>query len=172
MNIYLIGFMGSGKSTIGACLAEKMNYNWFDLDEVIVERNNRSVAQIFTNYGELFFRKEETTVLRSTAALQNTIISCGGGTPCFFDNMAWINRNGVSVFIDPSVEILLKRLTIGKDKRPLLRNKSNEELLAYIEEKLKERRTYYEMAQIHYFNEDFDADACPAVLDLINNYQE
>ena len=135
MNIYLVGFMGSGKSHVGSRLAKALSFSWLDLDDLIIERNQMSVAQIFTNCGENFFRKEEQAALHTTAYLEKHIISCGGGTPCFFDNMNWINRNGLSVFIDPSISILVQRLLPGREKRPLIRNKSTEELEDFISKK-------------------------------------
>lgn len=147
-NIYLLGFMGSGKTTVGKNLAAALNFSWHDLDAVIVERNEMSIRQIFATYGESFFRKEEANVLRNTALLDKMVVSCGGGTPCFHNNMRWINEHGISVFLDVDIEILTNRLLKGIEKRPLLQNKTPDELRQFIEDKLNERRSYYEKADI------------------------
>ncbi|NJN78937.1 MAG: shikimate kinase [Saprospiraceae bacterium] len=98
MNIYLIGFMGSGKSFIGKQLSEQLNFEFCDLDERIETAKNQSIASIFENKGETYFRKLESTILQKTANLKNTIIATGGGTACFFDNMEWMNENGKTIF--------------------------------------------------------------------------
>lgn len=170
MNIYLIGFMGSGKSTIGRLLAEALAYQWVDLDEHIVTRNQMSVRGIFKKYGERFFRKEEATVLRNTMTLEKAVVSCGGGTPCFENNMNWINQHGISIFIDPTVEVLLNRLVKGQEKRPLLREKNLEELETFIQQKLEERRPVYEQAHIHYQQAQDDAPSVELIIKKMKAY--
>lgn len=156
MRIYLIGFMGSGKSFTGQKLAELMQYPFFDLDDVIEEKAGQSIKDIFSQHGEAHFRATERDTLRVLKP-ENAIISCGGGTPCFFDNMDWINNNGISVFLDTSVSLLVKRLEQEMNKRPLLEGKSSAELANFIENKVAERRPYYEQASVIYYqknNED------------------
>lgn len=169
-NIYLIGFMGSGKSTIGQLLAEELAYQWIDLDELLVARNKMSVSNIFSKYGERFFRKEEATVLRNTQSLEKTIVSCGGGTPCFENNMTWINQHGLSIFIDPAIPVLLSRLVQGQDKRPLLREKNPFELEVFIRQKLAERRPIYEQAHLHYTQDEEDIQPVQLILAQIKSY--
>ena len=166
-NIYLLGFMGSGKSYIGARLAKALNFEWLDLDQLIIDRNQMGIAQIFSNYGENYFRKEERAALHTTAGMEKYVISLGGGTPCFFDNMEWINRHGLSVFIDPSIAILVHRLLPGRDKRPLIKNKSAEELESFIQYKLEERRSFYEQAQVHFRQESLEEDGTQLLLNLL-----
>lgn len=168
-NIYLLGFMGSGKTTVGKTLAAALQYSWQDLDTVIVDRNGMSIRQIFSTFGESFFRKEEAIVLRNTELLDNMVISCGGGTPCFHSNMRWIKEHGRSVFLDVDVEVLLGRLLKGIDKRPLLQGKSIEELRHFIEEKLEERRTFYEQADIIMYQSAEDEDISSKILEVLNN---
>lgn len=171
-NIYLIGFMGSGKSTIGQLLAKALDYQWVDLDAMIVQRNQMSVRKIFAKYGERFFRKEEASVLRQTLALEKTVISCGGGTPCFENNMEWINEHGTSVFLDPSMPVLYNRLVQGQDKRPLLKEKNEEELKTFIQTKLEERRPVYAQAQIHYTQNQEDIEPVALILKQMQAYHE
>ncbi|GAB5553293.1 MAG: shikimate kinase [Saprospiraceae bacterium] len=169
-NIYLTGFMGSGKSTIGQLLAKELAYQWIDLDDLIIARNKMSIAKVFSKYGERFFRKEEATVLRNTQNIEKAIISTGGGTPCFENNMTWINQHGLSIFIDPAIPVLLGRLLQGQDKRPLLRDKNPFELEVFIRQKLAERRPVYEQAHLHYTQEEEDIQPVQPLLVQIKSY--
>jgi shikimate kinase len=143
--IYLIGFMGSGKSHIGQLLSSAMGLHYIDLDKEI-EKKDMSISEIFEKKGEDYFRKLEREALLKTSALEKTIIACGGGTPCFFDNMEWLNRNGITVFLNPAIEILIERLINEREKRPLLLKKSDNEILNYIIELLKTRMQFYQKA--------------------------
>ena len=157
-NIYLLGFMGCGKTTVGKKLATALGYSWKDLDHVIVSRNGMSISDIFRTYGEAFFRKEEAQVLRNTALETQKVISCGGGLPCHRHNMSWIRDHGLSVFLDVAPPVLHQRLLRGQAARPLLQGMSSETLLQFIIAKLEERRPYYEQADIiiHQTEEDLD----------------
>ena len=172
MRIYLIGFMGSGKSYTGKNLADLMHYPFYDLDTVIEEKAGQTIKSIFAEHGEAYFRATERDTLQQLKP-ENAIISCGGGTPCFFDNMDWINDNGISVFLDTSVPLLISRLEKEKDKRPLLKRKSFEELAIFIEQKIAERRPFYEQASVIYYqknNEDSIAhDLHSSLLNIIGH---
>ena len=143
--IYLIGFMGSGKSHIGQLLSSAMGLHYIDLDKEI-EKKDMSISEIFNQKGENYFRKLEREALLETIALEKTIIACGGGTPCFFDNMEWMNRNGITIFLNPATEVLVERLKQEKEKRPLLLNKSDHDVHTYIIELLKTRMQFYQKA--------------------------
>jgi shikimate kinase len=146
--IYLLGFMGSGKSYLAHRLSRISGLPFVDLDELISHRQQMSITQIFKRYGEAFFRKEEAEVLHHTAAWNNCLIACGGGTPCYGNNMDWILQHGLSVFIDPEEDLLLERLRRGQDRRPLLRGLDEPALRLYIRGKLSERRPFYERADL------------------------
>jgi shikimate kinase len=146
MNIYLIGLMGSGKSHIGKLLAQKLNYRFLDLDDAIEKSENKSIAEIFETDGEIEFRKLEAVQLQKTGELKNTVISCGGGTPCFHENIKWINDNGFSVFLNPSLNCIIERLKNETEKRPILKGKDNEELLKIITELFTNRLSFYQQA--------------------------
>ncbi|MBS7566049.1 shikimate kinase [Mucilaginibacter sp. Bleaf8] len=146
--IFLIGFMGCGKTTLGRKLAARLNYSFFDLDQLLEEQAGMSVAEYFSSFGETAFRVAESEILKQTAYPENAIISTGGGLPCYFDNMAWMNANGKTIYIQLSAKALASRLEKGKDERPLLRDKQGDELVNFIADKLAERESYYKQAQI------------------------
>jgi shikimate kinase len=141
--IYFIGFMGSGKSTVGKRLALKLKYSFVDIDRLIEYEAGVTVRKIFEEKGEDEFRKMEHEVVLKTIKMNNVVVSTGGGAPCFFDNMNIINRNGISIYLKMTSEDLLKRLKGSKFERPLIRDLSNDELADYIKEKLREREPYY-----------------------------
>ena len=145
--IFLIGYMGTGKTTFGRQLATRLNMPFVDLDAYIEQRFFKSVSQIFEEKGEEGFRKIEQAILQEIADFENTIIAVGGGTPCFFDNMQVMNEKGLTVYLKTSPETLCKTLSKAKAKRPLIKNKSNEELLAFIKENLAKREGFYTQAQ-------------------------
>lgn len=147
-NIFLIGFMGSGKSTIGKNLAKELNKKFIDLDDYIVKEEGKSISKIFEKVGEEGFRKIENSAIKSIIKTNNQIIATGGGAPCFYDNMEIMNKNGKTVFLKLPAEELAKRLANEKAHRPLIANLTNEELLQFIETKLNERDKYYEKAKI------------------------
>src|SRR5579872_5134218 len=148
MKIFLIGFMGSGKTTLGRKLAARMNYEFIDLDHKLEQQVELSIAEYFSFFGEDSFRKLEREVLRKTVYPENAIISTGGGLPCFFDNMDWMKANGKVVYLNLSPKTLADRLEAGKEDRPLLQDKHGEALVAFIEQKLEEREKYYSQANI------------------------
>ena len=145
--VILIGYMGSGKTTVGKALSKETGMMFYDLDWYIESRMRKSVSQIFAEKGEEGFRKIEYNMLHEVAEFEDVIISCGGGTPCFFDNMDYLNQQGDVVYLKASPETLYKHLRMAKIERPLLKGKSTDELIAYITEHLKQREPFYEKAR-------------------------
>ena len=139
--------MGSGKTTIGKALAKELGMPFYDLDWYIESRMRKTVKELFDSVGEEGFRQIERNMLHEVAEFENVIISCGGGTPCFFDNMDYINQQGDTVYLKASPEVLYGHLKMGKAVRPLLLNKTPEEVRLLIEQQLEQRRTYYEKAK-------------------------
>ena len=150
MRIYLIGFMGAGKTRLGKELAQLMGFSFIDLDQLIVEQQGQSISRIFETKGEAYFRALEKETLLKTSLYKDTIISTGGGTPCFYDNMNWINTAGTSIFLDVDHKILCERLWRGRHKRPLIKKLSQAELNAFVEEKMLARLAFYTQAHVHY----------------------
>jgi shikimate kinase len=148
MNIYLIGAMGSGKSTLGKKLAAKLGWAFRDTDAMIEAAEGMSVGNFFTNFGEEAFRRMETMVINDLAKETDMVVSCGGGTPCFNGNMEIMKSSGVVVYLKMSPEALVKRLEPGKDTRPLLKSLEGAELLEKITSLLKEREEMFEKAHI------------------------
>ena len=144
--VILIGYMGSGKTTVGKALSKETGMMFYDVDWYIESRMRKSVAQIFAERGEEGFRKIEHNMLHEVAEFEDVIISCGGGTPCFFDNMDYLNQQGDVVYLKATPEVLYKHLLMAKVERPLLKDKTPDELIAYITEHLNEREPFYTKA--------------------------
>ena len=145
--IILIGYMGSGKTTVGKALSKETGMMFYDLDWYIESRMRKTVAQIFAEKGEEGFRKIEHNMLHEVAEFENVIISCGGGTPCFFDNIDYINQQGEVVYLKATPEVLYQHLLMGKVERPLIKNKTPEELIVYITEQVAKREEFYNKAR-------------------------
>jgi shikimate kinase len=145
--IILIGYMGAGKTTIGKALSKELDIPFYDLDWYIENRMRKTIKQIFDERGEEGFRKIEHNMLHEVAEFEDVIISCGGGTPCSFDNMDYMNLQGDTVYLKASPEVLYGHLKMGKTVRPLLLNKTQEEMKTFIEEQLKQREKYYSKAK-------------------------
>ena len=145
--IILIGYMGAGKTTVGKALSKELGIIFYDLDWYIESRMRKSVSQIFAERGEEGFRKIEDNMLHEVAEFENVIISCGGGTPCFFDNMDYLNQQGQVVYLKADPEVLYKHLLMAKVERPLLKNKTPEELITFIREQLEKREPFYSKAR-------------------------
>jgi len=156
MLIYLIGYMGSGKTTVGKKLAAKMDYSFLDLDKMIEHKFKITIPDLFAKYDEKTFRKLEQETLLDTFTLANTVISTGGGTPCFYDNMELINKNGLSVYLKMHPKSLYERLIKSKKKRPLLANKSTEEILKHISMQVIERESFYLQSNLMIKGESMD----------------
>lgn len=146
--IYLIGFMGSGKSFTGRRLAGELELPFIDLDDYLEEKAGRTIFRIFEEEGEAVFRKMEAAALRETERFSAAVIACGGGTPCFGDNMEWMNAHGLTIYLKTPVELLLDRLISETAHRPLLRGLDRAGLRRYIEEKLAQRGPYYRRASV------------------------
>ena len=139
--------MGAGKTTIGKALSKELGIIFYDLDWYIENRMRKTVSQIFAERGEEGFRKIEYNMLHEVAEFEEVIISCGGGTPCFFDNMDYLNQQGQVVYLKAEPEVLYKHLLMAKVERPLIKGKSQEELLTFISEQLERREPFYSKAR-------------------------
>jgi shikimate kinase len=149
MKIFLIGFMGSGKTHWGRLLSKKLGLTFYDLDTVIVEQEKKSVSDIFSDKGEEYFRYKETEALERIADQQDGfILSCGGGTPCFFNNIEFMKKNGKVIWLNTSTDVLKQRLLRERKSRPLIREVDESDLERYIVRKLSERRMYYQQADV------------------------
>ena len=145
--IILIGYMGAGKTTVGRALARGLGIPFYDLDWYIESRMMKTVPQIFAERGEEGFRIVERNMLHEVAEFEDVVLSCGGGTPCFFDNMEYLNSQGDTVYLKASPEVLYGHLKMGKVERPLLKNKTPEEMQQFIREQLTQSETYYLQAK-------------------------
>lgn len=149
MKIFLIGFMGSGKTHWGHLLSEKLGISFFDLDEQIVEHAGKSIQEIFATEGEEHFRMQEKEVLHLiTESHESFVMACGGGSPCYFNNIDYMNQSGATVWINTALEILFQRLLKEKEKRPLIKDLSDEQLRTFIIKKFADRKIYYEQATV------------------------
>ncbi|HAQ20257.1 MAG TPA: shikimate kinase [Prolixibacteraceae bacterium] len=147
MRIFLIGFMGCGKSTLGRALAASLNMTFIDLDTYLEERYFRTIPQIFAEEGEENFRQKERKMLEEVSAFDQVIVATGGGAPCFFDNMDLMNNSGFCIFLDVEIDSLVFRLIHAKTERPLIKGKSPEELHHFIDGMMQKRRPFYETAR-------------------------
>lgn len=156
MRVYLVGFMGSGKSFSGRHLARRIGFGFVDLDILFEQRYRVSIPEFFRKYGETAFRTVEQRVLYETAEFSRMVISTGGGTPCYGDNMDWINRHGVSVYLKMSPSALFHRLSHSRKPRPLIKDMNHDELREYIRAKLSAREPFYQKAQLIIPGENLD----------------
>lgn len=147
--IYLIGFMGSGKTTVGKKLSKELGYLFIDLDSYLERKYQASIPQLFENKGEAEFRKLEKQCLSELSNLDGVVISTGGGTPCFFDNMTLMKSTGFTIYLEATPALLFNRLKNAKEERPLLKNAPNdEELEKQITGSLLQRKSHYELADL------------------------
>jgi len=145
--IILIGYMGAGKTTVGKALARELGLPFYDLDWYIESRRHKTVQQLFAEQGEEAFRKIEKALLHELAEFEDVVISCGGGTPCFFDNIDYMNQQGQVVYLKATPEVLYRHLSMARVERPLLKGKSSEELMAHITAQLAQREPFYSKAR-------------------------
>lgn len=146
--LYVIGYMGCGKTTFGRALSEATGLKFIDLDHFIEDRQKATVREIFDRHGEDEFRRVERDLLLETAGMENCIISCGGGTPCFFDNIDFMNQHGTSLWLQASHDTLFSRLIRKREKRPLLAGHTDDEIREIISGQLAARSPYYSKASI------------------------
>lgn len=156
--IYLVGYMGAGKSTAAKRLANRLGWEHYDTDALFEEKYRISVDDFFHKYDEALFRKFESQILQSTGNLENVIVSTGGGTPCFNDNMSWMNAHGTTVFLKISPQSAVSRILLSKKKRPLAESKTEAELTEFVENHYKNRMSFYEQAQYIVKGEDLNID--------------
>ena len=171
MKIFLIGFMGSGKTHWGQRLAKKLELPFYDLDSLIVAKENRSVADIFADQGEEYFRfREKETLEAVTEQQESFILSCGGGTPCFFNNIEFMKKSGKVIWLNTAVDVLRQRLQRERLSRPLIAEITENDLQRYIIRKLSERRMYYQQADVTVSEENTNLDELIQI--LLRNEQE
>lgn len=157
IRIFLTGYMGAGKTTLGKAFARKLNVSFIDLDWYIEERFHKTICELFNGRGETSFRELEQSMLHEVGEFENVIISTGGGTPCFFDNMEYMNQHGQTVFLDVHPDILFQRLRITTQQRPILQGKTDEELRAFIVDTLNKRIPFYSQAHYHFSGDNLES---------------
>lgn len=149
MKIFLIGFMGAGKTHLGQALSQKLSIPFFDLDEQVVSHEGKPVNEIFAEKGEEYFRLlEKDTLHIITESHDSFVMACGGGSPCYFNNVDYMNRSGTTVWINTPLDVLFERLIKEKDKRPLIRSLTPDQLKGFIIKKFSDRKIYYEQADV------------------------
>lgn len=148
IRIFLIGYMGSGKTTIGRMIAKKLNIQFYDLDHYIENKYRTTIALLFQEKGEAAFREIERNCLHEVGEFENVLIATGGGAPCFFDNIDFMNNNGTTIYFRLKANELTERLLAARDgQRPLIANKTPEELKKFIAETIAKREPFYSKAQ-------------------------
>lgn len=145
--IIIVGYMGAGKTTVGRMLAKELGIQFYDLDWYIESRMHKTVPELFSERGEEGFRQVERNMLHEVAEFEDVVISCGGGTPCFFDNMEYMNSRGETVYLKASADVLHAHLKMGKVERPIIKGKSPEELKLFVASQLKQREAFYDKAK-------------------------
>ncbi|WP_116124270.1 shikimate kinase [Lewinella sp. IMCC34183] len=169
MRLFLTGFMGSGKSYVGRRLADRLGLPFLDLDDLVEEQTKTTIAELFARVGESSFRDLESTMLRELDNLPMFVLATGGGTPCFHDNMQWMNGQGTTVFLDTHPEIIGARLADERDKRPLLHGP--EDLPTLIRRRLEDRRECYASAKIHVVHDNPEDDVVRLVESRLNAHR-
>lgn len=158
MKLFIVGMMGSGKSYWSKILAKQLHLNCYDLDSIIEKNCNLKINQIFEQFGELYFRQEETNALKTFANENNFVVATGGGTPCFKNNMHWMNEHGITIWIDDPIETLVSRLIKEKEHRPLIKRLNDSELYDFLLQKLQERTPFYSQAKYKVNSEMLNED--------------
>lgn len=148
MKIFLLGFMGTGKSYWGRLWAEQEHLNFFDLDTEIEKYTGLTIPQLFEQYGEAHFREQERERLHHFEKEDHFILSTGGGTPCFYDNMQWMKAHGLTIYLETPLQVLKERLIKEKAHRPLVKHFNEEEMEGFIKNSIQKREIYYKQAHI------------------------
>ncbi len=148
MILFVIGYMGSGKSTVGRQLAEKLNMDFTDLDAFIENKAQKTISEVFAEKGEIYFRKLEREALLEQFKTENCVIAVGGGTPCYYDNMDLMNQNGKTIYLRGGVGTLASRLISEKKNRPMISHLPDDEIPEFIAKHLFERSGFYNKAQL------------------------
>ncbi len=171
MKVFLIGYMGVGKTSVGKRLAGKLKLPFFDTDDAISQLEGLSVAEIFSRKGEKYFREMESKVIRQLAnASDDAVISTGGGAPCHGDNPDVMMKAGMLVWLRLPAKVIAARLQQGQSERPLIAHLSKDELIVFIENHLKEREPYYALAHIQADTQDLNAENLMNLVAEIQNY--
>ena len=166
--IYIVGYMGAGKTTAARRLAQRMGWEVVDTDALFEEKYKISVNDFFNKYDEPLYRKLESEVLKATESLDHVVVSTGGGTACFFDNMDWMNQHGLTVFLRISPQAAVDRVIHSRHKRPLVEGKSEEELTEFVSQHYASRLPFYEHPRITAKSEDFDIESLmEAIKDIL-----
>ena len=159
MNVFLIGLMGSGKTFWAHRLSGVLNIPAFDLDKEIEKAENKTIAEIFVEKGEVYFREKENEKLKSFAGKNNFILSTGGGAPCFYDNIEWMNEHGITIWIDEPPTTIAKRLKKEKLHRPLIANVKDEALPGFFVQMREKRKSFYAKAKYHLAGSDITEES-------------
>lgn len=169
MRIYLIGYMASGKTTIGNTLAGLLHIAFTDMDAMIAATEGLSVADIFEQQGEAYFRRAEQAALRQTFLMENVLIACGGGTPCFENNMEQMNRNGLTIWLNTPLETIYERLLKARQQRPLLAGIDDAALWLHVQRQIKERLPFYSRAHMMYEpHRELPEQLCGRIKEIVN----
>ena len=159
MNIFIVGYMASGKTTFGKALADKLELPFIDLDWFIEEKTGKTISTLFEEEGQEAFRELERETLHEVASLHDrAVVACGGGTPCFHDNMEFLNKNGITVFLETSTPVLISRLQDQNEDRPLVAGCSNEEIREKVLSQLCERLPHYMEAKLKWHGDDLNSE--------------
>lgn len=168
--IIIVGFMGCGKTTVGHALSKGMGWMYYDLDWYIETRRHKSIAQLFAEEGEECFRKIEHNMLHEVAEFEQVVISCGGGTPCFYDNMSYMNQQGLTIYLKATADVLYEHLKTARVERPLWHGTDEKQRYKTLKRMLAEREPYYMQAQ-HVFDID-NCDNHQDINTIINRISE
>ena len=156
MKIFLLGMMGTGKSYWKQLLAKQLKTGGYDLDFIIEAQEEKSISEIFNEDGEKYFRETEAKLLRWFAEKKIFVLATGGGTPCFHENMKWMNEQGITIWIDEPIEVLTERLLKEKSHRPLISHLDEVGIIEFLTNKYKERKVYYAQATHHLVGEEIN----------------